>query len=1336
MKVFLIVFMLFIVSFSLILSTENPPFADEVSPAESISAPNWNYSIEELSSVAMSDDGQYFVAGSYTLGIVYLFETDSNIPLWTYNLSNEVGLDVAISSVDISANGDYLVAGTQNYGIFFFSKESSTPLWNFSSGTDAVDRVHPNHLVAMSSSGEYVAVGLYTDSPTRGLYLFHKDSNEFLWHHNPSEYSIGYVLGLEISDEGEYIVASNSASLYLFSRDSNEPEWFTNSSGPTYMNAGAALSISSDGSRIATTCYSSGICIFSTSANMPIWSYNGTDIGLSDSISLSPNGEYLIAGWYNHLNMDSQIETFMLFETDEISPINSFENTESNCWCSTVEVSNTGASMVSDYDTILFFDKSFETPLVQYNWPDYCYECNNGALDADISFESMNVVIRESHGILSFSIGDNYPDGDAWLKLDLLSWTANSSETWDDDDGLPDPQFRVCINADDIELGCTNSPTWDNTLNLTNAWTITEDIPDGTQMLNISIECEDNDVLNDDECDMNSEVDEWKLYFEGNWPSITTTEFSGNGSLDDDSNWKNAASSWMLSIGEYGDADEDGVYDGVDECPETGSSIEVDEVGCSWQQSDVDADGVLNPDDNCHGLIGACSIGPQYVILDSSFEGGAISWYHSDGSIMSLKDTDESQTTNYQVVDSDGEVKNLTGDPSAVGNFQHFGYSSNSQYVYSTSDSGNGNKCAIRLFEIVGDDFSQPVTLDINTGTCVWIGMSHLKQSLYVVDTDGEIIEYTSDEIDLAISEQWTNFGGGAGTVLHSGITVDSDDTDQIFMSPEGRTLIIQESGTNTWMLDAISNSLTTASFNINCPGIKSGFLSESYFFDCDQMFELDTGTRLEIGKSHSENNLLSALPWGIRYQEDKNDHSVQKIINPANESLDVTIIGCQDADCKLGSVSSLHVSPNGEEMIITEGGGTYWYAYLDSDLDEIPNTLDTCPNTPIGSSANSEGCTPDQVDSDGDGVYDSQDMCDGTVGTAVDSSGCASNQLDSDADGISDATDQCPNTPNGESVGLTGCSSSQVDSDNDGVYDAQDNCPNTQSGTTVDANGCAPDDVVDLDSDGDGVRDSIDACPNSAAGIIVDSTGCETSGDVQGVEDDVSTEDLSEAFYGFIGLIVIVGIIAAAIAGIKSLTSSNGGGSNRDYDSYSPVSNRNIPTSQPEPNLELQNIVAQLERQRQQSEREMNQLRQQQSQQSSASEIAAMQREMQALQQRVADSEQAKLQLQNEIEQVKIQKDESIKMQDSVVGGDMVASGATKIDRQTNESHSTVGIQDSAFTGDAITSGGHKIESQTNISGIDSDLLEKLLDRERQAAEETARMKEELARLRKERNE
>jgi len=87
----------------------------------------------------------------------------------------------------------------------------------------------------------------------------------------------------------------------------------------------------------------------------------------------------------------------------------------------------------------------------------------------------------------------------------------------------------------------------------------------------------------------------------------------------------------------------------------------------------------------------------------------------------------------------------------------------------------------------------------------------------------------------------------------------------------------------------------------------------------------------------------------------------------------------------------------------------------------------------------------------------------------------------------------------------------------------------------------------------------------------------------------------------------------------------------------------------------------------------------------------------MQALQRRVADSEQAKFQLQNEIEQVKIQKDESIKMQDSVVGGDMVASG------------------------------GQKIESQTNVTGADPEAIARIIFEAQEKERE---------RMRKERNE
>ncbi len=53
----------------------------------------------------------------------------------------------------------------------------------------------------------------------------------------------------------------------------------------------------------------------------------------------------------------------------------------------------------------------------------------------------------------------------------------------------------------------------------------------------------------------------------------------------------------------------------------------------------------------------------------------------------------------------------------------------------------------------------------------------------------------------------------------------------------------------------------------------------------------------------------------------------------------------------------------------------------------------------------------PEPVDSDGDGVMDSQDRCLGTpLGASVDARGCQI-RLDSDGDGVSDAQDRCPGT-------------------------------------------------------------------------------------------------------------------------------------------------------------------------------------------------------------------------------------------------------------------------------------------------------------------------------------
>lgn len=64
--------------------------------------------------------------------------------------------------------------------------------------------------------------------------------------------------------------------------------------------------------------------------------------------------------------------------------------------------------------------------------------------------------------------------------------------------------------------------------------------------------------------------------------------------------------------------------------------------------------------------------------------------------------------------------------------------------------------------------------------------------------------------------------------------------------------------------------------------------------------------------------------------------------------------------------------------------------------------------------------CKAEELDSDGDGVLDSVDACPNTpIGVEVDERGCP---LDSDGDGVPDYQDKCPNTPRGTKVDEKGC--------------------------------------------------------------------------------------------------------------------------------------------------------------------------------------------------------------------------------------------------------------------------------------------------------------------------
>ena len=77
-------------------------------------------------------------------------------------------------------------------------------------------------------------------------------------------------------------------------------------------------------------------------------------------------------------------------------------------------------------------------------------------------------------------------------------------------------------------------------------------------------------------------------------------------------------------------------------------------------------------------------------------------------------------------------------------------------------------------------------------------------------------------------------------------------------------------------------------------------------------------------------------------------------------------------------------------------------------------------PEEPVKPVKPVQPAKPVEIDSDGDGVFDSSDECPGTPkGIEVDDKGCP---LDSDGDGVINNIDECPGTPKGFKVDNVGC--------------------------------------------------------------------------------------------------------------------------------------------------------------------------------------------------------------------------------------------------------------------------------------------------------------------------
>ena len=161
-----------------------------------------------------------------------------------------------------------------------------------------------------------------------------------------------------------------------------------------------------------------------------------------------------------------------------------------------------------------------------------------------------------------------------------------------------------------------------------------------------------------------------------------------------------------------------------------------------------------------------------------------------------------------------------------------------------------------------------------------------------------------------------------------------------------------------------------------------------------------------------------------------------------------------------LGFIANFNLPPEEEEPKDLE------MPEVDTDGDGVPDSEDACPG--VAGPALFKGC-PDR---DNDGIIDSKDACPdeagpiATDGCPVKDPGAMGDSVDSDGDGVSDDNDNCP-----DEAGLErffGC----PDTDGDGVSDDKDACPRVVGLPKF--SGCP-------DTDGDGITDASDNCPTIA---------------------------------------------------------------------------------------------------------------------------------------------------------------------------------------------------------------------------------------------------------------
>lgn len=161
----------------------------------------------------------------------------------------------------------------------------------------------------------------------------------------------------------------------------------------------------------------------------------------------------------------------------------------------------------------------------------------------------------------------------------------------------------------------------------------------------------------------------------------------------------------------------------------------------------------------------------------------------------------------------------------------------------------------------------------------------------------------------------------------------------------------------------------------------------------------------------------------------------------------------------------------------------------IDSDGDGVFNCNDICPGTPPGVIILPNGCRPTGACCFAVGVcFDAVPIedCDVIQGDFLgDGLTCTG---DPDEDEAAGCADGCPHDSNKTEPGQCGCGRADTDTDGDETADCVDRCPEDAGKTDPGVCGCG---VADADNDGDDVLNCLDGCPEDPSKTQPGVCGC-----------------------------------------------------------------------------------------------------------------------------------------------------------------------------------------------------------------------------------------------------